>query len=349
MKRGIYNLLNAFIIIISVVILVSSIIYLTPVDPARLTFGQRTDIQSVQAKQVELHLDKPLWQQMVYYLNDISFLSVGSPASYADRGVKSLTLLELKDEQKLLLKTPYLRTSFQTGRPVAEMLAEAIPRTLILALVAMTIAIFIGILLGIIAAVFKDSWIDQTIIGVSTLGISVPSYVSAIIFALIFGFYLGDFTGLNIQGSIVDLNDMGDEIIVLKNLILPAIALGIRPLSIITQLLRASLLDVMSMDYIRTARAKGVAFYNIIKDHALRNAMNPVITAITGWFASLLTGTFFVENVFNFKGVGEMTVNALINYDIPVILASVIFICIVFIITNILVDYIYRFLDPKVK
>ena len=340
------HLISSFFVLISAVVLISSIIYLAPVDPARLTFGQRTDGASVERKRAELFLDKSLPVQMLYYLHDISPIGYGDGSRYIERDI---ACLKIGGDKGLLLKEPYLRESYQTGRRVSSLLVNAIPKTLILALVAILIAIFFGILLGVSAALVKGTWLDTFIIGFSVLGLSVPSYVSAILFALVFGFLLKDYTGLNIQGSIFDLNDMGDEVIVLKNLLLPALALGIRPLAIITQLMRSSLLDVLSQDYMRTALAKGLNFRNAVWKHGVKNALNPVFTAVTGWFASLLAGSFFVEHVFNFKGVGGLTVNALINYDIPVLMACVIFVCIVFIVINICVDYGYRFFDPQLK
>jgi len=336
-------------VLISAVILISSIIYLAPVDPARLTFGQRNDSAAVERKQAELFLDKPLHIQMLYYLNDVSPIGYGDGTRYDSKNIKYYKIPTSRNTKGVLFKVPYFRESFQSGRSVSALLFDAIPKTIILAVTAMMIAILFGIILGIIAALVKDTWLDQLIISISVLGISVPSYVSAIILALIFGFLLRDYTGLNIQGSIFDINDIGDEVVVWKNLILPAIALGVRPLAIITQLMRSSLLDVMSQDYMRTAKAKGLAFKNVVIKHAVKNSLNPVFTAVTGWFASLLAGAFFVENVFNFKGVGGLTVNALINYDIPVLLGCVIFVCLVFIIINILVDYGYKLFDPKVK
>ena len=335
--------------LVSAVVLISSIIYLAPVDPARLTFGQRTDNAAVERKQAELFLDKPLHIQMLYYLNDISPVSFGDGKRYADKGLSFIKIPGSKETKGLLLKEPYFRESFQSGKSVILLLKDAIPKTLILAFAAMSIAILFGIILGIIAALVKDTWLDQFIIGLSVIGISVPSYVSAIVLALIFGFVLKDYTGLNIQGSIFDINDIGDEVVVWKNLLLPAIALGVRPLAIITQLMRSSLLDVMSQDYMRTAKAKGLQFRKVILNHGVKNSLNPVFTAVTGWFASLLAGAFFVENVFNFKGIGGLTVNALINYDIPVLLGCVIFVCTVFIGINILVDYGYKVFDPKVR
>ena len=348
MKSIIYTFFTSILVLISAVVLISSIIYLAPVDPARLSFGQRTDSAAVERKQAELYLDKPLHIQMLYYLNDISPISVGDGARYADKNVSFLPIFTGGNGKSLMLKEPYFRESFQTGKSVTSLLKDAIPKTLILALAAIGIAILFGVILGIIAALVKDTWLDQFIIGVSVIGISVPSYVSAIVLALIFGFLLRDYTGLNIQGSIFDINDIGDEVVVWKNLILPAIALGVRPLAIITQLMRSSLLDVMTQDYMRTAKAKGLEFKKVIIKHGVKNSLNPVFTAVTGWFASLLAGAFFVENVFNFKGIGGLTVNALINYDIPVLLGCVIFVCTVFIAINIMVDYGYKVFDPKV-
>jgi len=180
-------------------------------------------------------------------------------------------------------------------------------------------------------------------------GISLPSYVSAMILALVFGYYFSDYTGLEVRGSIYDLDDFGDEAYFWKNLILPAIALGIRPIAIVTQLTRSAMLEVLSQDYIRTAKAKGLSYYKVIFKHALRNALNPVLTALSGWFAALLAGAFFVENVFDFNGLGQVTVNALLSYDIPVVLGAVLFTSVLFVVINILVDLLYAVLDPRVK
>ena len=135
----------------------------------------------------------------------------------------------------------------------------------------------------------------------------------------------------------------------LKNLILPAITLGIRPLAIITQLTRSSMLDVLDQDYIRTAYAKGLSKKAVVFRHALRNALNPVITAITGWFAELLAGAFFVEYIFGWKGIGKITVDALEKLDFPVVMGSVLITAIFFIIVNILADVLYGVVDPRVR
>ncbi len=190
------------------------------------------------------------------------------------------------------LKTPYLRESFQkNGKEVSEVIAETLPNTFILAVSAIIIAMIIGVFLGIISVLFKDGFIDKMIQLVSTLGMSVPSFFSAIIFAWIFGFLLHEYTNLNMTGSLYEVDDFGNgKYIQWKNLILPAIVLGIRPLAVVSQLMRNSLLEVLNQDYIRTAKAKGLSFYQIIKRHALKNSLNPVVTAISGWFASMLAG-----------------------------------------------------------
>ncbi len=334
---------------IIVVVLISSIIYLAPVDPTRLTFGQRSDTTTVEAKKEALGLNLPLHQQLYLYLKDISPISIDSKNKLSNNPYKGISLIDINDNKSLLLKRPYFRESFQTGNEVSDMLKSAIPRTILLALLAFVIATVIGILFGLIAALKKGSFLDNAIVSFSILGYSVPSYVSAILLALVFGYWLNDLTGLNIQGGIIEMNDLGEERFVFKNLILPSIALGIRPLAVVAQLSRSAFLDVLNQDFVRTAKAKGLLFTNVIRKHVFRNSMNPVVSAVSGWMASLLAGAFFVENVFNYKGLGQLTVTALINYDIPVVLACVVFTSVVFIGINILVDIIYKLLDPKIK
>ncbi len=337
------------VVLVLVVVIISSIIYLAPVDPARLTFGQRSDVETVEAKRNKLGLDEPLYMQLGRYLNDISPLSILVTNPENQEKYAYQKLIGLGNNKALVAKWPYLRESYQKGRKVSEMLAEAIPKTLLLALSAIGLALIIGLVLGIFAALRPNSWFDNFAVTLSVIGISVPSYVSAMIMALVFGYLLQDWTGLEVQGSIYGLDDFGEEKYFWKNLILPAFALGIRPVAIITQLTRSAMLEVLSQDYIRTAKAKGLSKMKVVGKHALRNAMNPVVTAVSGWFASLLAGAFFVENVFSFNGLGQLTVNAMLNYDIPVVLGAVLFTAVAFVLINLLVDILYAFLDPRVK
>jgi peptide/nickel transport system permease protein len=204
--------------------------------------------------------------------------------------------------------------------------------------------------IGILIAVNKNIFIEKLALVFSVLGMSIPSFFAAILMAWIFAYLLGQYTGLNMFGSLYAVDDYGrGEYLELKNLILPAITLGIRPLAIVVELTRSSLLEVMSQDYIRTARAKGLSKFRIIGKHALKNAMNPVITAVSGWFASLMAGAVFVEYVFDWKGIGVVIVDALEKYDFPVIMGAVLFISVILVIINIFVDILYAMLDPRVR
>jgi peptide/nickel transport system permease protein len=339
--------------VITVIFLLFAVL---PGDSAMMTMGQRSDVSSEEAVRKELGLNLPLATRYVNYLNDVSFLSLHNhvnPQSifYLDANkYNAHVLFKTGKETVLVLKKPYLGRSYQSKRLVMEMLNEAIPKTALLALVSIFFAIMIGILLGILCAVFKDKWFDRLTLVISAMGMSLPSFFAAILFAWVFAFLLTDITGLNMFGSLYTVSDFGDgEYLDLKNLILPAITLGIRPLAVVTELMRNSVLEVMSQDYIRTAKAKGLGLYKIIKNHVVKNALNPVVTAISGWLASMMAGAVFVEYVFDYKGVGVMIVNGLEKYDFPVVMGSLLYISIILVLINILVDVVYGFLDPRVK
>ncbi|MCY1538686.1 Dipeptide transport system permease protein DppB [compost metagenome] len=252
-------------------------------------------------------------------------------------------------DEVVVIKTPYLRRSYQTKRDVTTILSETVPNTFVLALTAMVFATLIGVFLGVVSAVNRGSWIDNAANSFAILGISAPSFFAGIIIAWLFGFVLADYTGLNMSGSLYSYDPFKGEVITWKNLWLPMVTLGLRPLAIIVQLTRSAMLDVLAQDYIRTAKAKGLSRNAIIYKHALKNALNPVITAISGWFASLLAGSFFVEYVFGYNGLGRTTVNALEMSDFPVVMGSILFIAFVFVIVNIVVDLLYAWVDPRVK
>ncbi|OWY19299.1 ABC transporter permease [Sphingobacteriales bacterium UPWRP_1] len=317
-------------------------------DPARLTLGQRADVATIEAVNKELGLDKPRSVQFIMYLNDVLPISLHENTPQNKEKYSYLALFGAGGKV-LVLKAPYLRRSYQTKQPVTAMLLSALPQTIVLALTAMLFASVVGIVLGVFAAVRQFTWADNAILVGSVLGISQPSYFSGIILALIFGYWLGDYTGLNYSGGLYEINDLGEEVLQLKNLILPALALGIRPVSIIMQLTRSSMLDVLSQDYIRTAQAKGLGRMKIVFKHALRNALNPVITAISGWLAGLLAGAYFIEIIFDYKGLGYVTINALNNLDFPVAMGAVLFTASLFVVINLLVDIIYGILDPRVS
>jgi peptide/nickel transport system permease protein len=179
---------------------------------------------------------------------------------------------------------------------------------------------------------------------------SLPSFFTAIIAAWIFGFVWHEYTGLEMTGSLYELDDFGEaNRLQLKNLILPALVLGIRPLAVVSQLMRNSLLEVYNQEYIKTAKAKGLGPRKVLFKHAFKNALSPVVTAISGWFASMLAGAVFVEYVFGWNGLGKEIVNALNTLDLPVIMGAVLIIATIFVILNIFVDLLYAYLNPKIK
>ncbi|MGZ3860849.1 MAG: ABC transporter permease [Flavisolibacter sp.] len=334
-----------FLVLLGVVVLVF-VLFQGFGDPARLIMGQTGDATTQANIRKELNLDQPKWKQFLLYLNDVSPLSIHSREEIAKKGLQGYFL---GGETKLAIKLPYLRRSYQTRQPVSRILMEALPGTLLLASAAMLIAILLGIPLGVVAAVKQNTWLDTTAVFSSILGISAPSFFMGIIIAYIFGFLLNPLTGLHITGSWFDIDEQGVKRLTLQNIILPAITLGIRPLAIITQLTRSAMLDVLDQDYIRTAYAKGLDHRTVIWKHALRNALNPVITAITGWFAELLAGAFFIEYIFGWKGIGKVTVDALEKLDFPVVMGSVLVSASFFILINILADILYGLVDPRVR
>ncbi len=353
LKRLFYGLL----VLLGVITLIFFLFTVLPGDPAHMMLGQRADSTSVATINHDLGLDKPLAFQYFNFLNDLSFLSVHNQVDkesgiYLDSSkyISALKLLPLGKEKVLVLKEPYLRRSYQSKRPVSEILSEAFVPTLFLATVAMLVATVLGIVIGIFCALHKDRWFDHSALALSVLGMSLPSFFAAILVAWIFAFVLAKYTGLNMFGSLYSVDDFGrGEYINLKNLILPVFTLAIRPLAIIVELTRGSLLEVLNQDYIRTAKAKGLGRYKVITGHALKNAMNPVVTAVSAWFASLLAGAVFIEYVFDWKGIGVVLVDALEKYDFPVIMGAILLISVLLILVNILVDIVYGILDPRIK
>ena len=325
-----------------------------PGDPAQMMLGQNENSDQLNMVKKKYGFDKSLSEQYFLYLNDLSPISIHSKNnddySYFNQNYTGIELFDFK-KSTINIKYPYLRTSFvNQGKKVSVIIGETLPNTFILAFSAILIAILTGLIFGIISALNKGNFIDVIIQFISTIGMSIPSFFSAIIFAWIFGFLLKDYTGLEMTGSLFELDDYGESFnLKLKNLILPSIVLGIRPLAVISQLVRNELLNVLNQDYIRTAKAKGLSRFVIIKDHALKNALNPVVTAISGWFASLLAGAVFVEFIFGWNGIGKEIVNALNLLDLPVIMGSVLVIAFMFILINIIVDIIYIKLDPRIK
>lgn len=326
-KKTAYGLL----VMLGVISLIFVLFNILPGDPARMMLGQNADQESIDMIHKELGLDKPLGIRYLVYLNDLSPVGIDKEGNFG-------------------FKSPELGRSYQSDRNVSSILAEAFPNTILLALVSITIAFVFGVLFGSIAAIYKDTWIEKSILLITSLGMSLPSFFAAILIAWVFAFLLADYTGLSMFGSLYSVDDFGrGEYVDLKNIILPAVTLGIRPLSVICELTKSTMKEVLQQDYIRTAKAKGLSMFKIIKNHALRNTLNPVVSSISSWFASLLAGAVFVEYIFDWKGVGVVIVDSLEKYDFPVLMGALIVICIMLVIINILTDIVYAFLDPRIK
>jgi peptide/nickel transport system permease protein len=340
-RRALYGLLVMAGVIVTVFFLFQGF-----GDPSRLIIGQRADAATQENIRKELYLDQPRWKQFLLYLDDVSPLAIHTRAGIAQKGLKGIFI---GGNTVLALKWPYLRRSYQSKREVWAILMEALPGTLILAVAAMLLATVLGIGLGVLAAVKKDTWLDSSAIFVSVLGISAPSFFMGIVIAYVFGFVLNGITGLHMTGSLFDTDAFAGRQLQLRNLILPALTLGIRPMAIIAQLTRGSLLDTLDQDYIRTAYAKGLPARTVVLKHGLRNALNPVLTAITGWFAELLAGAFFVETIFGWKGIGKVTVDALEKLDFPVVMGSVLVSSFFFVVVGLLADVLYGWIDPRVR
>ncbi len=419
------KLLYGILVLWGVITLVFAIFSINPGDPARMLLGQRVDEASLATVNRELGLDLPLWKQYALYLNDVSPVSIHEVDKedshlYLDSAKYDFSKLLTIGSKAIVLKVPYLRRSYQSRKPVSEVIGEALPGTVILAIFAISFALFVGILFGILSALFKGSFLDNFSLFSAVLGMSSPSFFAAIIFSWIggylwtqhisfpalpmiialiggiiaafakknrstfrivnvglkgfvlglglvllnslirflFGFSIVPFasvdfilpgTGLNMTGSLYDVDVFTGPYLSFRNLFLPVLTLGIRPLAIVMQLTRNSLLEELSKDYVRTARAKGLSVVKVVFGHALRNALNPVVTAVSGWFASMLAGAVFIEFIFNWKGLGLQVFMSLQNDDYPVVMGSVLVIASAFVLINIFVDIIYGWLDPRIR
>jgi peptide/nickel transport system permease protein len=363
LQKSLYSLL----VLWGVVTVVFFLFNLSPSDPVRNLVGENAPQEVVDQMRRKLDLDMSLSKRYVLYLNDLSPISWHNPSDsesrifFDDEKYTGFQFIKFSDSKSIALKTPYLKRSFLSERNVSEILKEVMPGTVVLAVVSIMFALFIGLVFGIISALKKDTFIDRLLLFISALGMAGPSFFVAILVAWIGAVLWREQihipllnidlpgTGLNMTGSLYSVDVFKGEYLDLKNAILPLITLTIRPLAVIVQLTRSSLLEVMSQDYIRTARAKGLSETRVVVKHALRNALNPVITAVSGWFASLLAGAVFVEFVFGWKGLGQEMFTAIEKQDLPVVMGGVIVIAAAFVIINMLVDLLYAWIDPRVR
>lgn len=358
LRAAVKNLIYSCGVILGVVVLLTVLFFsfLSGDEKAALEMtGQQTNREILQRIREEYALDQPVALQVLYYINDISPLSIHRtdrqshityPASHKYRTWITIPA----GNHSVLLKQPYLRRSYQSNRPVMALIGAALPSTLLLAFTAIIFATCIGMVAGTVAALYRDSWIDRTILTVTSLGVSLPSFFVAVLVSWLLGYVLHRFTGLPTWGSLYEMDDYtGEKHLRLSHLVLPAFTLGIRPLAVITQMTRNSMLDALRSDYIRTARAKGLRPGTVIYKHALRNAVNTVITTISGWLGGMLAGAVFVEYIFGWKGLGKMIVDSLSTLDYPVVIGATVTISFMYVLLNFAVDILYMVADPRLR
>lgn len=331
--------------------------YLLPADPARMLTDQREDENQLKAVRQKYGLNLPVPVQYLLFINDLSPLSYYNDDSdisllkAAERGIELVKLVSFSSQAHVGLKWPYLRESFQyKGLAVSKLIRARFFNTFFLALAAFSLAFTLGIMLGLVAGMNQNSWIDKFITVISTAGMGLPSFVSAILAAWIFAFVLHKYTGLNITGNLWEWDDLGEvRSLRWKNLILPALTLGVRPLSVITQMMRSSYLEQATMPYVLTALSKGLTTRTIALRHILPNALNPVVSVASSWMASMLAGSVFVEYIFGWNGIGKLVVESATTLDLPVLMGCVLTFSAVFIVVNVLTDFVYRMLDPTIS
>lgn len=291
-------------VLFGVTLLVFSMLHLVPGDPVRAMFIESGGASAEQIEQVRhlLGLDKPL------------------PVQYWDYITKAMR--------------GDLGESIITRQSVFELIVQNFPSTLQLTVAGMGLAILLGTTLGVVAAVRHTTWLDNLMMVVATIGVSMPSFWLGLLLILVFGIYLR-------WAPITAGSD-------LNRLALPTFALGFQAAAIIARLVRASLLEVLHEDYMRTARAKGLRNRSVILRHGLRNSLIPVTTVVGLQFGGLLGGAVIIEAVFARQGIGQLLVGALQARDFPLAQGCVLFIALVYVLVNLGVDVLYAFVDPRI-
>ena len=228
-----------------------------------------------------------------------------------------------------------LGNSFISGRPVVKEILEKLPNTLVLAVGAMVVAVLVGVFLGMATSLFPGSWFDKTIMVLALAGVSAPVFWTGLVFMLFFGVYLGWLPPTGYGG--------------IEHVLLPAFTLGLRSAAQITRLTRSAMLDTLGQDYIRTAQSKELPWWKILIKHALPNSMIPVLTVIGTDFGSYLSGAVLTESIFGWPGVGRLALGAIMSRDFPVVQGTVLFMAMMFICVNLIVDILYGVIDPRLR
>lgn len=328
-------ILKRFILIfptlIGVSIIVFSIVHLTPGDPAIAMLGEHSSKESLEIVRKDLGLDKPLYIQYFIFISNIIKFDFGR--------------------------------SIISKRPVLEEFFERFPATVELSLFSMFFAVGLGLIAGILSATKRYSLFDYSASVFSLGGVSMPVFWLGLVLIYFFSvklgilpvsgrlsyeYYISEYTGFYLIDSIIS-SDYSAFIDAFKHLILPSIALGTIPGSIIARITRSAMLDVLNEEYIKMAASKGCSTYRIVFIHALRNALIPVVTIIGLMLGLLLSGAILTETTFSWPGIGKWVVNAVYQRDFPVIQCATLIIAIIFIVLNLFIDILYAFINPRIR
>ncbi len=294
-----------------VAVLVFALLRLTPGDPAAIIAGSAATTQDVEGIRAKLGLDQPLVAQFFVWIGNMARGDFGE--------------------------------SFYFKKQVAELVGDRIEPTLMLALTTMALSIAIAVPLGVIAAYRQGTWVDRVVMGFSVLGFSVPVFVIG--YALIYVFAI-ELNWLPVQGYQPLREGLWG---CLERLVLPSVTLSVIYVALIARITRTSVLEVLSEDYIRTARAKGLSNRVVLMRHALRNAAVPIVTVIGIGIALLIGGVVVTESVFSIPGLGRLTVDAVLARDYPTVQAVILLFSFVYVLVNLLVDLSYTVLDPRIR
>jgi peptide/nickel transport system permease protein len=327
------RLLGLLPVLFGITLLVFMFLHLIPGDPATVLLGERGTPEQVEFVRARLGLDRPLPLQYLAFLASLLRWDLGN--------------------------------SIISGIPIIDEITTRWPATLELSVAAMLVALLLGIPAGILAAVRKNSWLDNLTMSCSLIGVSLPVYWLGLMLIYLFAVYLKwlppsgrisvdlgfgfqPITGVYVLDALLRLNwaVFRDTI---AHTILPALTLGTIPLAIVARITRSAMLEVLSQDYIRTARAKGLPEYAVILKHALKNAFLPIVTTIGLQFGTLLGGAILTETIFSWPGIGSWIYQGILTRDYPIVQGGVIFVAVTFVLINLLVDISYAFFDPRIK
>ncbi|MFA1821427.1 ABC transporter permease [Virgibacillus oceani] len=305
------RILSAIPVLLVVSIVIFLIIHITPGNPASVILGEEATPAQIAELEESLGLNLPIHQQYFSWMAGVFQGDLG--------------------------------TSYFMNSPVTEAIGNSIVPTISLAIFAQIISLFIAIPIGVLAANKRGSLTDSSMMVFALLGMSIPSFLLALLLVLLFGVQLG---WLPVAG----FRPLSEGLLIhLQYLILPAVSLGAIQAALIARMTRSSMLEVLNMNYIKSARAKGVKNFGLILKHAFRNALLPILTVVGGTFGTLITGAVVVETVFNIPGIGQLVINSIERRDFAVIQGVVLFITVVYIFLNLIIDILYGMIDPRVR